>query len=125
MIKRIKLLKNVGQFDSVNPDLRSALDKLTLVYGENGSGKTTIAVILRSLGTNNAALITDRKRLLDQGEPHVVIETNDKQFYSFENGKWLITFADIAIFDDHFVEQNVCSGLAVGTEHKKTSMTLY
>lgn len=45
MLKCIQLLRNVGQFDSITPTQKTAFNKLTLVYAENGRGKTTLANI--------------------------------------------------------------------------------
>ena len=62
-IERLRLLRNIGQFDSVNDGAQTPLAKLSLIYAENGRGKTTIATILRSLGTGDVALIEERRRL--------------------------------------------------------------
>lgn len=53
-IDRFQLLRNVGQFDSVNGGANLALMRLTLIYAENGRGKTTLAAILRSAASGNA-----------------------------------------------------------------------
>lgn len=70
MVDSIQLLRNIGQFDSVNPGPQNAFSKLALIYAENGRGKTTLANILRSLGTSNSVLITERHRL---GAQHAVV----------------------------------------------------
>ncbi len=49
MINRIQLLRNIGQFDSVNTAANIPLNRLTLIYAENGRGKTTLSAIFRSL----------------------------------------------------------------------------
>jgi wobble nucleotide-excising tRNase len=119
MVERINILRNIGQFDSVSPNQQTtALSKLALIYAENGRGKTTLANILRSLATNNPILITERHRLGAQNMPHVVINANN-QIYTFQNGAWSSHLADIAVFDDHFVDQNVCSGVAIESGHKQ------
>lgn len=119
MVERINILRNIGQFDSVSPNQQTtALSKLALIYAENGRGKTTLANILRSLGTNNPILITERHRLGAQNTPHIVINANN-QTYTFQNGAWSSHLADIAVFDDHFVDQNVCSGIAIESDHKQ------
>ncbi len=41
MLSRIQLIRNIGQFDSVNGGAAIALTKLALIYAENGRGKTT------------------------------------------------------------------------------------
>jgi hypothetical protein len=47
LIKTIHLLRNVGQFDSVNAAQFDLLN-LVVIYAEDGRGKTTLAAILRS-----------------------------------------------------------------------------
>jgi hypothetical protein len=51
MIKKLQLLRNIGQFDSVSSGGNVPLSRLSLVSAENGRGKTTLAAILRSLAT--------------------------------------------------------------------------
>ena len=48
MINRFQLLRNIGQFDSVDDEAEIPLAKVALIYAENGRGKTTISAILRS-----------------------------------------------------------------------------
>lgn len=74
MIHRIQLLRNIGQFDSVNSAATIPLAPLTLVYSENGRGKTTIASVLRSLATGDPIPIVERRRLTAQHPPHTVLE---------------------------------------------------
>ncbi len=87
MVEGIKLLRNIGQFDSVSPGQQTAFSKLALIYAENGRGKTTMANILRSLGANNSVLVNERHRLGAQHTPHIVINANG-QSHTFQNGAW-------------------------------------
>ena len=118
MIERIQLLRNIGQFDNVSPPPQTALTPFSLVYGENGRGKTTLAAILRSLATNNPGLMTDRHRLGAQHPPHVVIGHAGGQCV-FQNGSWTQPLPKVAIFDDAFVSANVCSGIELQTSHRQ------
>lgn len=118
MIERIQLLRNIGQFDSVSPPPQTALTPFSLIYGENGRGKTTLAAILRSLATNNPGLLTDRHRLGAQHPPHVVIGHAGGQCV-FQNGAWTQPRPQVAIFDDAFVSANVCSGIELQTSHRQ------
>lgn len=120
MINRIQLIRNVGQFDSVNGAANIALSRLTLVYAENGRGKTTLAAILRSLGANDAVPITERARLGAGNPPHVVLDcTGGPPAAMFQNNAWNRSLGSIVVFDDEFVDQNVYSGLVVGSEHRQ------
>lgn len=113
MVQAIQLLRNIGQFDSVNAGAQIPFAKLTVVYGENGRGKTTLTAILRSLATGAAAPISDRHRLGAANPPHVVIGLAAGVPAVFQNGAWSRTEPNVAVFDDEFVAQNVCSGIEV------------
>lgn len=120
MIGRIQLLRNIGQFDSVSTGATIALARLTLVYSENGRGKTTLAAILRSLATGDPLPITERRRLAAVQPPHVVLEcTGGPPPAIFQNNVWNRTLPSMMIFDDIFVDENVHSGLAVQAHHRQ------
>ncbi len=114
----LTLLRNIGQFDSVTAGAHLALTRLSLIYAENGRGKTTIAAILRSLSTGDPALIDERKRLGSVNPPHVVLTFSGIPLV-FQNGSWASPLPRIAVFDDAFVAANVCSGIAIETAHKQ------
>lgn len=120
LINRLQLLRNVGQFESVNGAANNTLSRLTLIYAENGRGKTTLAAILRSLGANDPAPIVERSRLGAAHPPHVVIDcTGGPPAAVFQSGAWNRSLGNIVVFDDQFVDQNVYSGLVVGSEHRQ------
>jgi len=120
MIDRIQLLRNIGQFDSVNAGANIPLARLTVVYSENGRGKTTLAAVLRSLATGDPVPIAERRRLAAQHPPHVVLECSSGPPPAvFEKNAWNRTLTDIAVFDDVFIDQNVHSGLAVQAHHRQ------
>ena len=118
MIERLQLLRNIGQFDNVNPAEETSLTPITLVYSENGRGKTTLAAILRSLASGNPNYINERHRLGAQHPPHIVLNHIGGQIV-FENGTWSRTLPEVTIFDDTFVSENICSGIEVQTSHRQ------
>jgi wobble nucleotide-excising tRNase len=118
-LDRIQLLRNVGQFDSVNDGAHLALTRLTLIYAENGRGKTTLSAILRSASSGNAQLVEERRRLGAQHPPHVVLAPRAGPPLVFQNGAWSATLPGIVVFDDHFVAQNVCAGVEIGASHRQ------
>ena len=63
MIRHIRLLRNIGQFDSVDAAATIALTQLVLIYAENGRGKTTLAAVLRSLATDDPEPVNDFETL--------------------------------------------------------------
>ena len=120
MINRIKLLRNIGQFDSVDTGATIDLGRLVLVYAENGRGKTTLAAVFRSLATNDPLPIIERSRLAAQHSPHIVLECEGgPPDAMFQDGAWNHTGPQMALFDDVFVDQNIHSGLAVDPRHRQ------
>ena len=119
VVERIQLLRNVGKFDSVNAGGQLPFSKLTLVFAENGRGKTTLAAILRSLSDGNPIHITERKRLTATNDPHIVVNVASAAPCVFQDGAWSATLPEIAIFDDAFVAQNVCSGIDIEPGHRQ------
>lgn len=118
MIERFQLLRNFGQFDNVSPPQDTALTPFTLLYAENGRGKTTLATMLRSLATDVPELVSERHRLGAQHPPHIVL-THDGAQITFQNGAWSQPLPEVSIFDDAFVAANVCSGIEVQAAHRK------
>jgi len=120
MINRIQLLRNIGQFDSVDTAANIPLTRLSLIYSENGRGKTTLTSVLRSLATGDPIPIVERRRLTAQHPPHVVLECSGGPPPAvFENDAWNRTLTDLVVFDDVFIDQNVHSGLAVQAHHRQ------
>lgn len=118
-VDHFQLLRNVGQFDSVNAGAQLRLGRMALIYAENGRGKTTLAAILRSVGTGDATLLAERHRLGAQHPPHVVLTSVTGAPFVFQNGAWSATYPSVAVFDDYFVAQNVCSGIEIETAHRQ------
>jgi wobble nucleotide-excising tRNase len=120
MINAILLVRNVGKFDSVSSGATLRLAHVTLIYAENGRGKTTLAAVLRSLSTRDPIPVEGRHRLAAIHSPHVVVDcAGGPPHAMFQNGAWNRTLPNMAVFDDVFVDENVCSGLVVEAGHRQ------
>jgi wobble nucleotide-excising tRNase len=120
MINRVNLLRNIGKFDSVQTGANITLGRCVLIYAENGRGKTTLTAILRSLASGDPIPIVERHRLAAQNPPHVIFDCiGGPPPAIFHDNAWNRTLANIMIFDDVFVDQNVCSGLAIESDHRQ------
>ena len=119
MINRFRLLRNIGQFDNVTATAYG-FQRLTLLYAENGRGKTTLSALFRSLAQNRPDLISKRRRLAAAHPPEAIIDcTGGPQPAMFQNGAWNRDLPNLAVFDDAFVDENVCSGLSGEAEHRQ------
>jgi len=115
MLNKIALIRNIGQFDSI---ANISLNKLTLIYAENGRGKSTLSAIFNSLSKNDPSLILERRRLGTSNQPHIVIEASTGNF-QFKDAVWSAGNSDVVVFDDYFVTKNIYSGVSVDSEHKQ------
>lgn len=118
MIETINLLRNIGTFESVNAGAQIPLKKLTVVYAENGRGKTTLATILESLNVADPEPIIERKRLGSTHPPHIVL-THAGAPLVFQNSAWSAALPQLSVFNDSFVSQNVCAGLKIESGHRQ------
>lgn len=119
MLEKFQLLANVGQFDNVAAAGQlPPLTRLSLIYGENGRGKTTLAAILKSASNGDPAGVLERKRLGAANSPHIVMSVTGANRV-FQNGAWNVGSPEIVVFDDAFVAANVCSGIEVEAGHRQ------
>lgn len=118
MIKRIESIKSVGLFNDANGK-PFAFQKATLIYAENGRGKSTLASILRSLSSGDSAAIVKRKTIDAQVLPEIGLQFESGHKVTFKNGNWSEIRPEILVFDSEFVDQNVHSGGVVSTGHRK------
>ncbi|MDP3114561.1 MAG: AAA family ATPase [Candidatus Cloacimonadaceae bacterium] len=119
MISKINFIDNTGLFLKMNGAANIPLKRLSLVYAENGRGKTTLSAILRSLMTGDPIHINERRSIGSQSDPHVVLTFEGNQTVQFQNGSWSRSIPEIVIYDDVFVTNNVCSGLMVDPSHRQ------
>jgi wobble nucleotide-excising tRNase len=118
-VRRVSLLQSVGKFENVNAGAGLPFAKLTVIYAENARGKSTLAAIMRSLSGNSPDLIMERRRIGSQQTPRVIIDLEGGAPAEFQNGTWSRSAPDIAVFDDVFVAENVCSGIEVENRHRQ------
>jgi wobble nucleotide-excising tRNase len=120
MLRRFQLLENVGQFQSASSPGNSPLRHYVLVYAENGRGKTTLSAIFHSLASSDPIKVIERRRLGSATPPQVVLAHDGAPPpFLFQNGVWNRSLPDLLIYDDHFVNENVYSGLNVEADHRQ------
>lgn len=128
MIERINRIKNVGKFE----DLDSPVDlgKLTLIYAENGRGKSTLADTFRSLCTGKTDRVLGRKTHNSDNSPYLELSLKNGDSISFNSDKWVVSMGgvfetdDIYVFDDVFINENVYSGNTIDTPHRRNLASL-
>ena len=119
MIQKIIAIRNVGRLEKVNPLGDLTFRKLTLIFAENGRGKTTLTDVLRSLSTGNGGHILGRWTLGSSFPPFAQILLDDNRVVTFKDGAWDGPGPRLAIYDSTFIHENVYAGDSIAHEHKK------
>jgi wobble nucleotide-excising tRNase len=119
-LRKIVSIQNVGKFQNANAAGDVEFKKFTLIYGENGRGKTTICAILRSLQSGESGHVVGRQTLGATNQPaiHVLLNGANPQT-RFQQGAWTQTLPNLAIYDNVFISENVYAGDEVGTDQKR------
>jgi wobble nucleotide-excising tRNase len=102
MLKRFIKISGTGKFlnynySAVPSDYKTCdFEKINLIYGENGYGKTTLSLILQSLKGDNALIA--KKRAFDKTVPQIIeVLTNiqGNQKLTFSSNSWNIHYSNI------------------------------
>jgi len=117
-LREVKFVQNIGRFKAGKSVSDATFGACTLVFGENGWGKSTLADLLRSLTTDNPDIVIGRKTLAGGVDQKAVLRFGDQQAV-FQNGTWSGIRPRIAVYDSVFVNENVFSGDVVSNEHLK------
>ena len=118
LLKKITKIQNIGKFHKSGIS-GGEYGKFTLFYAGNGRGKTTLCAVLRSMKTDTATIIDDRRTLGEPATPEAQILL-DTGVATFGNGKWKNGCAALHIFDGTFVTANVHAGEEVSTDHRRS-----
>lgn len=118
MLKKIVKIHNVGRLHRADAQGDQEFRSLTLIFGENGRGKTTLCEVLRSLKTGDPDILIGRRTLAQPLEPEAELRF-DSGNVSFAHGAWTEIHPEIEIFDTTFVHENVYAGDIVEHEHKR------
>lgn len=126
MILSFQKIKGVGRYSNYLAT-KVPLEQKTedfqhfnLIYGENGTGKTTLTHILRSLKGDDAFLLK-KKTFGYTNSPEVQIKAkrlNESELV-YQNFQWQEHDPNIEVFDVHFINNNVYTGLEIQNDHKK------
>lgn len=123
MISKVEKISSVGKFRDFTAKGDIAFNFFTLIYADNGCGKTTLASILRSLMNNDETIIRNRLSTNHSTDQAVQIFVKDsssnKIVISFGKTGWKSSIDNFEIFDTHFVNENIYSGFEISSEHKK------
>ncbi|NQV17822.1 MAG: AAA family ATPase [Armatimonadetes bacterium] len=125
MIKRIKEITNVGTFSNFKDGGKIQFESLTLIYGLNSFGKSTLTDIFRSISLKNNSILQNRKTIPSKYNDLQNIKISyykdiEEKNIEFKNNNWQLNDYDyyLQIFDSRFINENVFTGLNITRENK-------
>ena len=123
-IARIKEIKNIGAFADFPYGASLGFDKVTIIYGFNTYGKTTLADIFQSLKENNPQIIQERKTIPQQsGQQRVILSAKNQteKEIKFISNSWSINNISnhLEIFSTDFIHNNLFSGLTIERNNRE------
>ncbi len=118
MIKKIVKIRNIGRLEKVVAVGDVEFRHTTLIFRENGRGKSSLYDIIRSLSSGEPAYVQGRQTLSSTGDPEIELLL-DSGMVSFKNNAWSNIEPNILIFDTNFVHDNVYVGDVVEHDQKR------
>ena len=117
MLKRIKLIQGVGNYTQSRAS-GIELSDVTVVYGENRYGKSTLCDVMHSLAEDNPEFILNRKSIPNDPNMPPKVEflfstTAGSVISRFENSQWQVktpACSKLYVFDQSFIHRNVITG---------------
>jgi energy-coupling factor transporter ATP-binding protein EcfA2 len=125
MLKRIKEISGVGPYVSCKAPAVE-LRELTLIYGSNSYGKSTLCDVLRTLEIPDTTPITQRKTIPTSAVQKVLLSMSEtgqpEMSVRFQDGAWVdpIPYGlKFAVFDSGFISRNLFTGEDIERRNKE------
>jgi hypothetical protein len=114
MLERISQLKNIGRFSCPERIGNIEFGKITVIFGRNTYGKSTLGDLFSSLASGNLESIIARRTIPYDGKAQnaeLLFQLNDmkKLPIRLNNGGWqpILNNLKLCVFDDGFYHNNV------------------
>ncbi|MEM5372162.1 AAA family ATPase [Paraburkholderia azotifigens] len=125
MLKRIKEISGVGPYVACKA-AAAELKELTLVYGSNSYGKSTLCDVLRTLETPDTAPITQRKTIPTSPAQKVLLSMSEngqpEMPLRFQDEVWIdpVPYGlKFSVFDSGFISRNLFTGQDIDRRNKE------
>lgn len=123
MLRKFIKISNVGLLRDGVPTTPANFDVVTLIYAENGRGKSTIANILRAVAQGDAQAVVGGKTIDSPDAPYVNLLCDvggGNAPVVLKDGIWTGTAPQIFVFDPTFIEDNIFSGQEVRADQRQS-----
>lgn len=119
MLKRIANINGIGLFYAPDGVSSPDFEAVTLLYGENARGKSTLAGMLSSAAENDPSPILSRETIDQNISPEVCLEFQGGNSATYRDGGWSGDTTNLRVFDSEFIDRNVHSGSVIDVAHRR------
>ncbi len=119
MLLRFNSVEEIGRFKKLTHKAEP-LAKLSLIFGRNGYGKSTLCAILRSATDGRPEHITTRRRLGTVEDSRVETLWSSGSTFTYSAAKWNGFPGKIYIFDQDYVSKNLHVADSVTRDNKRS-----
>lgn len=113
------VIRNVGVLRAFDTPGSPKLSQLTLFYGRNGRGKSTLTAVLRAARDGCSNTVLARQSLGNGGAAPEITLIADAGNIRFGNGEWKTKSAPIEVFDTTFIADNIYAGELTELAHDR------
>jgi len=122
VISKITKLHGIGTLHAPLLNGALTLKSKTIIYGENGRGKSTLVAVLRSLASGDTTGLRQRKTIKGTHAQSAQFLLGT-QPHDLSNDKWSKIHPEITVFDSTFITENVYSGASVDPDQRKNLLS--
>jgi len=127
MLWRIQQLRRVGRFEKWDSAAarrdEARFRRLTLVYGRNASGKSTLSRVLHAAAQQSTSEMALDRTLSCDGTSEVTLELASGTC-RFNGAEWTGPVPNVVVFDRSYVESNIYIGRKSSKDHRKELLRL-
>jgi wobble nucleotide-excising tRNase len=112
MLVRFAQVVRLGRLTGIDHGSADELKfrRLTLLYGRNATGKSTLARLLQSASTHDVSTLMADRTLGESDPPRLTLVYGDRGHTRFDNNGWTGRAPRVLVFNREFIEANVAVG---------------
>ena len=122
LLTKILDIEGVGLLHRTKGGAGLSLKKATMLYAENGRGKSTLSSLLTSCATRDSSLVEDRVTIGGAAQPAATLMFGSAKS-EYKDRAWSGFTPEILVYDGNFVSRNVHTGNEVTSDQRASLLS--